>query len=194
MGLETLQKEILRDAKKEADGILAEAEQEKRKLLAEANQERERMLDAAREAIGKVIEAEKTERLTSARLNAKRLLGEAKSGLVDQAVDEVWEAFKKFRNSAAYARELERLIKQGVEELGAEAVIHLNALDQKSEAARKHKSRLAAEALKSLGGVVVSSKDGKVRVDYTLEQLFAEQREKIRKSAYAELFGRPGHV
>src|SRR3989338_1396726 len=157
MGLETLQKEILRDAKKEADGILAEAEQEKRKMLAEANQERERMLDAARGAIGKVIEAEKTERLTSARLNAKRLLGEAKSRLVDQAVDEVWEAFKKFRNSAAYAGELERLIKQGVEELGAEAVIHLNALDQKSGAARKHKSRLAATALKSPGGGVGSS-------------------------------------
>src|SRR3990167_9227847 len=91
MGLETLQKEILRDAKKEADGILAEAEQEKRKMPAEANQERERMLEEARGAIGKVIEAEKTERLTSARLNAKRLLGEAKSRLVDQAVDEVWE-------------------------------------------------------------------------------------------------------
>ena len=187
--MDTLQKEILLDARKEADAILAEADQERRRILAEAGKEREKVLAAAREGISKVIEAEKNERLTSARLGANRLVNDAKSTVVDQAVEQVWEAFKESSGNASYYKRLEQLIAEGLRELGAKAVIHLNAVDAKSEAGKKHKHALAREPLKAAGGVIVASEDGRIRMACTLEQLFAEKRESTRKAAYVELFG-----
>ncbi|MBS3063439.1 MAG: V-type ATP synthase subunit E [Candidatus Diapherotrites archaeon] len=190
MGLDTLQKEILLDAKKEADALLAGADQERRRILAAANTEREKVLTIARESIAKVVEAEKNERLTSARLAANRLVNDAKSRQVDQAIDRVWEAFKEAGNGASYYKRLGQLVEAGLQEFGGKAVVHLNSQDLKSEVGKKHKNLLAKEPLKAVGGAIITSADGKIRMDCTLEQLFAENREGIRKTAYAELFGR----
>jgi len=186
--LETLQKEILLDAKREANAILAEAEEERRRILAEANKERESVLTTAREGIARVIDAERNERVTSARLNAKRVVNDAKSKVVDQVVEAVWTAFKETRNRPAYAKQLEALVNQGLKEFGGKGVVHLNALDLKSEVAKKYKAKLTKEPLQAAGGAIVASEDGRIRVDYTLEQLFAEKRESVRKAVYTELF------
>lgn len=187
MSLQTLTKEIQLDAKHEVDKVVKAAEAEKVKLLHEAEAERQRILDSAKDTVKKVIEAERSERLTSAQLKAKRLLSETREVIVNEAIIEIWKHFKEIRESANYKDLLEKLAKSGLKDLGSSAKIYANESDHKL--LKSFAKNLADEPIHCAGGAIIASSDDKIRINSTLEEIFEQKREEIRKKVFLLLFG-----
>ncbi len=192
MPLDELREEILEKAKKDTYEILKEADSEAKKLLLEAKSESDGLVDKAREEAGKVIEREKSERLSAARLEAKMILADAREEMIKAVEDEVWSRLEKIHKSRDYEKLLEKWILEGVSAIGGEAIVYANKQDSKLVKKIVEGMRGAAAANDSIdcaGGVLVTSGDGRVRVDATFSALFEEHNEFMRRVAYQQLFG-----
>ena len=82
---------------------------------------------------------------------------------------------------------LKKTVASAASEMGKNAVIHLVKGDKKKITVPK--GCKVVEDLDSLGGALVESADGKIRMDLTLETLFDVRRDDIRKQVSDKLFG-----
>lgn len=189
--LDALREEILEKAKKESYEVLREADSEAKKILLNAKNEREQAVAKAREEAEKVIEREKSERLSAARLEAKMILAEAREEAIKAVEDEVWNKMEKLRKGRDYAKLMEKWIREGANAIGGEAIVYSNKGDAKLVKKIVEEIRgasAASEPIDCAGGVLVTSKDGRVRADATFSALFEENEEFMRRTAYNELF------
>ena len=191
MGLEELRAEILRRTSEEVKRIESEAAVEEKKVLDAAESERRAMLENAKKEAEAIAEAERNERLASARLKARKLLVGEREALVENAVAMVRERFFSVTRTPAYASLLKKLVEQGVAEVGEGAVVHLNARDREL-LKRVKNARIADEPAAFVGGAVVESADGRVRVRNNLEALFEEYAGDVRKLVHSSVFKKGG--
>jgi len=173
--------EILEDARAQAEDILKRAEAEKERFATEYEEEARRL-----------ALSERRERLSGARLEARRVVVEAKEDAVKQAIDRLWEALEELRGSSEYEHMLKSAIEQGINELGGSCVVHAarDDLEKVRELAAAYPNLVVSdELLDSRGGVVLVSADGGIRVDNTLESLVEDKMESIRLEVYNHIFG-----
>lgn len=192
MPLEELREEIIEKAKKETYEVLKEADLEAKKILLDAKTKGEQEIENARQEATRVIERQKSERLSAARLEAKMILAEAKEESVKAVQEEAWNSLEKIRKGRDYEKLLRELIQQATDAIDGIAVIHANKQDLKLAKKIVEETRTASvsnDAIDCAGGALVTSKDGRVRVDATFNALFEEHDEYMRRTAYAELFG-----
>ena len=108
--------------------------------------------------------------------------------------------FEIVRDDSRYIPLLTRLVESGINELGTElALIHLNGTDLKrvailernmtSSASGRVKVEWSKEPIDALGGVIVSSRDGRIRIVNTLDQKFNAVEPKLLIEARKSLFG-----
>ncbi|MBI5159262.1 hypothetical protein HY992_04030 [Candidatus Micrarchaeota archaeon] len=191
MPLEELREEILEKSKKETYEVLKEADLEAKKVLLDAKTRGEQEIENARQEATKVIERQKSERLSAARLEAKMILAEAKEESVKAVQEEAWNSLEKIRKGRDYEKLLRELIQKATDAIDGIAVIHANKQDLKTAKKIVEEIRTATvsnDAIDCAGGALVTSKDGRVRVDATFEAMFQEHDEYMRRTAYAELF------
>jgi V/A-type H+-transporting ATPase subunit E len=184
MGLEELRKGVLDKAQEEARAQARDADAEAAGLMAKAEAQRKELLDAASREAKEMVEAERGEAIANAHLEAKRELAKAKEELVASVEERVWKELLAVRkNKKEYAALLHKLIEKGrkalQEESAGEVLAYLNADDKKLVLEIKG-VKLARETIECAGGAVVTSADGRVRIDNTLEALFAEKRDAMR--------------
>lgn len=172
---------ILEEGRAQADAILKDAEREKEKLILSYEEEAKRL-----------AASERRERLSSARLDARRMIVEAREEVVQRAIHQLWDALESLRDSPEYQDMLRRALHQGVEELGGSATVYAAPHDLekvKALAAEFPNLVVSDEPLESRGGVVLVSSDGNVRFENTLESLVEENMESIRLEVYNHIFG-----
>ncbi|HIH69390.1 V-type ATP synthase subunit E [Methermicoccus shengliensis] len=172
---------ILEEGKAQADAILKDAEREKEKLILSYEEEARRL-----------AASERRERLSSARLDARRMIVEAREEVVQRAIHQLWDVLESLRDSPEYQEMLRRAIQQGVRELGGSATVYAAPHDLekvKAIAAEFPSLVVSDEPLESRGGVVLVSPDGSVRFENTLESLVEEKMESIRLEVYNHIFG-----
>ena len=80
-------------------------------------------------------------------------------------------------------------MKEGAKEVGDDFVLHVRAKDR--ELAKKY-GPVGKEPITTIGGVIVSTKDGRVQANNTFEALLEEHEEEIKREVFAKLFGK-GH-
>lgn len=177
---------ILAEARAEAEAVAREAEARKREALSGERQKSAAMLSDAKAEAEKFVSAQKRERVAWAKLEAKKLLGEARETVVREAMDGLYKGLSSFRRDKRYAAFLNARIAEGIEELSVPSpVVYVCRGDSGLVAA---KGATVKEELSGMGGAIVASSDGSVRVDYTLETLFEEKRELLRKKVYEMMF------
>lgn len=187
MGLDQLKKEILDAAEKRAAEIDSQATAQMHEIVKNAHNSAGKTAENMAAEAKAFVEAERSERTSAARLEAQRMLSEAREAAVNAALEKAYAAFVARRNSPSYRESLHMLADRGIEELGSsKPTVLVNSQDRKFFSGSKY--RVGSEALECAGGVVVESPDGRIRVNYTLEEIFASQREEIRKEIYAQLF------
>ena len=181
MGLDELRKGVLDRAREEARAVAKEAEAEASAMLEKAREQRRELMEAARREARELVEAERSEAVANARLEAKRELAKAREELVASVERQVWkELLKARRGRRKYAKLLHSLIEGGRKALGGGgALVYVNAQDRKLVGELRD-AKLAREHLQCSGGAVVTSEDGRVRIDNTLEALFAEKADRMR--------------
>lgn len=122
---------------------------------------------------------------------------------LEEASNEVFqEALKNLsRSSDRYEKSLERLIREGVAVIGTDAIVECNERDRDPVAAiikamnRAHGSKLtmAEKSIKTIGGVVLHSKDLSTRFDDTFETRLERMRPQLR-SEVVKLLSEGGNL
>ncbi len=188
MSLEELRKSLVQEAKAEAKRITSAAEKDAWQKLAEARAEAARIVSQAREKAGREAAAEKNERASAAQLRARKTLSEAQNRVLGQGLQKIWKEFSALpERKAEYEKLLKRLISHAEREIGKGAVVAVNARDQ--GLARKFSKNTSKQAAQISGGAVVSSADGTISVDSSLESVFGQNEDELRKLVYTEIFG-----
>jgi V/A-type H+-transporting ATPase subunit E len=187
MGLDSLKREIEREAEAEGRKILDDAERESRETVKGAEKGAKlKETDAEAEA-QKLLASEKSERIVATRLEAKKIRADAKEEAIKESLGSVWKQFAALPKGKEYPALLGRLVSDGTREIGAGAKVYVRKEDR--GLLKDMGADLAEKPIGCAGGAIIESADGKVRVDNTLEQLFEEKREEIRKEIYGRLFG-----
>ncbi|MEM2947926.1 MAG: V-type ATP synthase subunit E [Candidatus Anstonellales archaeon] len=187
MPIEKLSSSLLADAKKEANAKIRNAEKQVEELLSHAKKEwAEKEREVLKQA-EEIIKEERKERIAWARLESKRRIEEAKDEVVKKVMDALAERFKRYKKSTGYESFLKGLVKKAETEMGKRSmVLHV----AKGDGRIVRGMGVVKEDLDSLGGVVVESRDGSVRVDYSFETLVEMKKEEIRRIVYAGVFER----
>ena len=186
MGFEELAGELHRNAESEGKKLIGAAEKNAKKAEEEAQQKADELLRNAKKDAHAYAKQESGERLTSAKLAAKKTVDEAKDDAVEGSLHQVWNAFKSASlRKGTYPQLLQKLIAEGMKELGtSEAVIYVRDED-KPLISGYQTAKLPPQ---HSGGVVLESANGKIRVNKTLEEAFAQKKEGLRKKIYDRLF------
>ena len=195
MGLEELRKGVLDKAQEEARALARETEAEAGALMQKAEAQRKELLDAAGHEAREMVESEKGEAIANANLEAKRELAKAREELVASVEEQAWKELLSVRkNKKEYAALLHKLIDKGRKALhdesaGGDVLAYVNAEDAKLVGELKG-AKLAGDAIECAGGAVVTSADGRVRIDNTLEAIFAEKRDAMRIAIQKEILAK----
>jgi vacuolar-type H+-ATPase subunit E/Vma4 len=188
MGIEKLTSSLLKDAETEAANIIKAAEGHIKKMKED---ERAKIASLKKEAetdVEKILREQRNERLAWARLEAKRIISEAKEDAINSAIDDIFSSLRELKKSKEYGSFMSKEVSSALKELGEKATVHVVKSDRKLLPKLPKGCKVLTD-LDALGGAVIESKDGKMKVDLTLETLFELRRDELRKMISGELFG-----
>ena len=186
MGFEDLAAELHKQAEAEGRKAIHSAEKSARETEEEAKEKADALLRAAKREASEYARQESAERMTSAKLSAKKIIDEARDEAVEACLRQVWQQFRSDSlRKGSYPQIFARLLSEAAKELGSgDAAAYVRDED------RGLVPGMRAEKLPAgySGGVLLESADGKVRVNKTLEEAFAQGKTALRKQIYDKLF------
>lgn len=188
MGIERLTSSLLLEANNEAEQILKAAESHVQKMVAEERAKNEKLTKEAEGTVAKMLEARQNERIAWARLEAKRIIAEAREDAIKNVLEKFFETIGKMKKSKEYKAFLSKSVKSAVQELGGSGLtVHVCKGDRKL--VPKSRGIRVVEDLTALGGAIVETKDKKVCLNLTLEMVFEAKRDDLRRQIADKLFG-----
>ncbi len=188
MGIERLTSSLLKEADEEAVKIVQAAEWHVKKMKEEERSKRAVLKKGAEKEIEKLLSEQKNERLAWARLEAKRVIAEAREDAINSAIDDFFSSLKEVKKSREYKDFISKSVSAAVKELkGVKLKVHVRKEDRKLLPRLPNGCTIVSD-LDALGGVVIETQDGKMKVDLTLETFFEMKRDELRKMIAAKLF------
>jgi V/A-type H+-transporting ATPase subunit E len=186
MGIEKLRNSLLSEAKEEAQQIVQTAQSHVQNMLREEKAKDADRKSKAEKEVERTLRDQENERIAWARLEAKRIKAEAKEDAIKNVFENFFNTLSKSRNTPDYKGFLKKAVPEAAADLGGNVTIH--CLKEDSKLIPAVKNAKVVTDLEGLGGVLVESSDGKIRVDLTLETLVETRRDEIRKRIAEELF------
>ncbi len=185
MSFEDLANELSRHAESEGKKLMNAAERAAEKTEDAAKEKAEETIRAAKKDASAYVKQESSERITSSKLSAKKIVGEARDEAVEASLKQVWQQFKSDSLRKNYAQLLSRLVSEGAGEIGASDVtVYVRGEDAQLISGYKT-AKLPSEYS---GGAIIESANGKIRVNKTLEEIFAQKKSLLRKAIYDKLY------
>ncbi|HID72795.1 TPA: hypothetical protein EYP38_02530 [Candidatus Micrarchaeota archaeon] len=135
-----------------------------------------------------MLEGQKNERIAWARLEAKRILAEAREDAIKNVLEGFFEALGKAKKGKAYKGFMAKAVKSAVSELGTSGLV-IHVCKGEGKLVGRVRGAKVVQDLDALGGAIVESKNGKMRVNLTLETLFESRRDELRKKISDKIFG-----
>ena len=184
------------ETSKFTEDILTASKEKARQIIEQAEQEHKRLLDDANSAIGReendilsnaqaVAEGIKRREISEVRHQAKLLEQVEKDKILSSVLEDVKARLREStRDQDTYFGYLIKLATDAIHQIGMDNVtVHLTSEDLKRlDAAKfareveKHvspiKIEISKEPIEASGGVVVASRDGRIRIVNTFEQRF----------------------
>jgi vacuolar-type H+-ATPase subunit E/Vma4 len=195
--------DILTVAKEKAQSMTSQAEAETQRALKEAKADMTREADDMIRNARAEAEGVKRRQISEVRHRIKLQEQQEKSKILADVLERTRKRIIDITNDESkYVPYLASMIESGIREIGLDNVlVHLNAGDLKRidkgrlerEVTRKLdksvKMEWAKDPVDTLGGAMVSSKDGKTRIPNTLDQRFEALEPKLLIEAGKVLFG-----
>jgi len=188
MGIEKLTGSLIGEANREAKEIVKTAEWHVEQMLKEERSKEDGLKQRAQQEVNSRLADQRNERLAWARLEAKRMIAEAREDAISSNLEDFFSVLKEVRKSSAYKSFLEKSVLMAVEELGGKAVVRCVKSD--SPILGKLTNIRLESTLEALGGAVVEAEDGTVRIDLRIETLYDIKRDALRKDVYDKIFGK----
>ena len=189
--------EILAEAQAEAKRRIEEAEKEAKEKIEKAKVEAEKEAENVRARALEEIKTLEGRRLSEARRAASIKILEEKNNLIGKAFQEALKKLEKTVESEAYIKSLCSIIETTAPQLGeAEVRVRLNSKDlkRKNEILKNLKlpSNLKITVdntpINTVGGCILETLDGKIRIDETFEARVAAAEKAIKKEIAKILF------
>lgn|SRR3989344_8873081 len=184
MSLENLGKALMQEGNVEARKIISEAEKQASEGISKAKETAREITSRARKKSGEIVIAERDERISAAKLKAKKIVSDATNAALDAAMEKIWLEFVRIPSKGDYETMLKALITSAEKELGS-GVVHVNADDMRS--AKKISKNVSDKPMAISGGAIVTSKNGKIIIDNSLESIFDSKRDSVRKIIFSEI-------
>ena len=174
--------------------VLADLETGRKETLARIETARKETAEAVAKILGaglKQAESVKRQVIGTAELQARN----AQLKSLERGVNEAFErATKEIESGGAeYEKALGRLIQEGLDVISPRADVRCASKDRKAVAAvvkkLAGKVTLSDEPVETIGGVVMSTPDGSVKFDNTIEARLERMRPALRKDVAAILTG-----
>jgi len=193
--------DILNTARQRAESIVQEAETETHRASDEAKVTIAREAEAVVRNARADADAVKRRYISEARHRSKLREQQEKERIVQDVLSEVRKRTSALAgDEAKYVPLLTHLIETGLRELGDKtAIVRLNksdlernvlGLEQRiNKSLTQVKVEWSKEPIEAIGGAVVSSLDGRIRIVNTLDQRFEALEPKLLIEARTSLFG-----
>jgi vacuolar-type H+-ATPase subunit E/Vma4 len=197
---------ILDDAREEARSIIEEARRSSERLLEQRNMEAEErarkvcqeLIQSSEDEVENIIHRESVDAIIKTRL----ILLSEKRKVIDDVFKRAEQRLREFTEDGAYPDMLERLIEEAaIAAGGGRLEILLSKADSRrklriKEIAKRVSSKLGLETtleisdkpIDSYGGVIVSSSDGRTKVDNTLTSILERARRRLEPEIARILF------
>ena len=189
--------EILAEAQAEAKRRIEEAEKEAKEKIEKVKVEAEKEAETVKAKALEEIKTLEGRRLSEARRVASIKILEEKNNLIGKAFQEALKKLEKTVESEAYIKSLCSIIETTAPQLGeAEVRVRLNSKDlkRKNEILKNLKlpSNLKITVdntpINTVGGCILETLDGKIRIDETFEARVAAAEKAIKKEIAKILF------
>jgi V/A-type H+-transporting ATPase subunit E len=172
-------KKIMDNANNEAENVRKRNEKKTRKIVEKIKQTYENEAETVKNTI-----------LSGAKIESKRIQLQIREEVIKECFI---RAEKKLANmdGKVYEKFLSRIIKEGVDVVGENAV--MKCAEKDIRVVKKIASSLNVSIdknfLNTTRGVIIKSKDGKIRVDNTFDGILNRNKESFRKEVAKILFG-----
>jgi len=201
-GAELIIQEINREAEQKIQYILSEAREEAEKLKEEAKKRAEAKAEWILRKAKTQAEIERQRIIANARLEVRKRKLAVQEELIERVIEAMKERLAELPDEE-YFPILVELTTKAVEELGVDGVVIRSnertlklIVERLSEFKEKLKETLGREVevtigepIQTLGGVLVESSDGSVRVDNTFEARIERFESELRATIAKALFG-----
>ena len=194
--------DILTNARGKAESIIREAETETQRASDEAKITASREVEAVVRNARADADAVKRRQVSEARHRSKLLEQQEKDKIMRDVLDQTKKRISDIvRDDTKYLPLLTSLIETGIHELGSKsATIHLNEadlgrvktanLDQRiSKGLGEIRVEWSKAPIAALGGAIISSPDGMIRIVNTLDQRLEALESRLLIEAGKSLFG-----
>jgi vacuolar-type H+-ATPase subunit E/Vma4 len=186
MSLEQLIQEIEKSASLKANSIIQEAKKEKEKIIKQAKLKAKEIEEQTKQNATNFALAQQKEKLASAQSEKERIIKQAKEEAVLAALDQVWEEFKKYIKDKNYPKYLRKLAAMALEELGEDRDIVFLCNEQDKKLLQN--TFKVHQTINCAGGLIAQTKDGKIIVDYTFENIFEQKKQALKNKIMQILF------
>lgn len=201
-GAELIIQEINREAEQKIQYIINEAKEEAEKLKEEARKRAEAKVEWILRKAKTQAEIEKQRIIANAKLEVRKKKLAAQEELIRKVLESLKERLASLPEDEYFPMVVE-LTANAVEELGVDRVVlrsndrtlkliveRLSEFKEKlREALGKDVEVIVGEPIQTIGGVLVESPDGTVRVDNTFESRIARFESELRATIAKALFG-----
>lgn len=193
--VDVLKKEILKQAKDQAETTLDRARRVSERDILYANDEAKSVRAEERGKIAPLLEVEQKKAMASAELETRKMLLEKRDQLVSRAFDDAQKRLEEMRGSQAYIDMLTRLIEESISNIKEDVIVQFGDKD-KILFTSEFVSSIRTHVIKTLGkgirvqfecvedsifsGVIVKTKDGRMVVDNSFFGLFKRLKEELR--------------
>lgn len=183
MGLKELTEGILSDYNTRIAGLKGETKTERGQIMSSAELEAKKLLDKAKSEALETAKVMERRELAAARLEAKNTVAKAREAVVDRILDEARQGLADFAGSPEYKKLLPKILEKAASGIKGDYLVHA----RKKDKTLLKKYTLSREDLDCVGGVLVTSTSANVTVDATLESLFEKQRPELRETIYGRV-------
>lgn len=183
MGLDAIIEEIKAKGRAEADKIGGETSQEVSKIIADAQASAAKIKAAREEAVKKEIDRLKQQEQSSANLEVKKLILNARK----EVLDEVYESAKD--SISRLPAEKNQLILKSIIEKNESGNSKIFSKDKDKTTVKKITKLDFAGEIDCLGGVVIENKDGTEVLDFRYDMILKNVNEHSLKQVSNILFG-----
>ncbi|CAB50669.1 V-type ATP synthase subunit E [Pyrococcus abyssi] len=196
-GAELIIQEINREAERKIEYILNEAREEAEKIKEEAKRRAESKAEWILRRAKTQAELEKQRIIANARLEVRRKRLAVQEEIIRNVLDEVRKRLQEMPEEE-YFESIKALLKEAVEELKEGKVrVYSNErtlalISSRIEEIRDYLGSISIEigsAISTMGGVIVETEDGRIRIDNTFEARMERFEGEIRAKIAKVLFG-----
>lgn len=192
-----LGEEIIEEAKAEARKRLEKAEEEASRILEEARAEASRLIEEAKAKAREEVSLIERRRLSEARRRAAIQILEEKNRLLEEAFKKAYSQLKELKLET-YSQSLVRLLEVSIPSLAVDEVqvwLSKRDLERKDrllknlKLPRGVKLTFTENPINTIGGFILSSTDGRIKLDQTFETRLWHAGKLLRKELSKILFG-----